>query len=101
MKVFRGEAAPPRPADSGSFAGSATTQKLADAADGTPVVVYRVEFEAGSRTNWHSHSGAQWLLILEGRIRVQIWGEAAQEVGAGDAVVVAPREKHWHGAAPD
>ena len=64
------------------------------------MIVYHVEFEPGARTNWHSHSGAQWLLIIEGRIRIQTWGEATREVGAGDAVMIAPGEKHWHGAAP-
>ena len=65
-----------------------------------PVVVYRVEFEPGGRTNWHVHSGTQWLLIVEGRVRIQQWGERPQEIGAGDAVVIAPGDKHWHGAAP-
>jgi len=59
-----------------------------------------VEFDAGGRTHWHRHTGAQWLLIIDGRIRVQKWGEAAQDVGAGDTVVIEPGEKHWHGAAP-
>ena len=60
-----------------------------------------VEFEAGARTNWHSHSGVQILLIIEGRGRVQQWGEPVQEVGAGDTVSIAPGENHWHGAARD
>ena len=100
MKIFRGADAPRLLVDPKSFVGSGHVQKLADAPDGTPVVVYRVEFEPGARTNWHVHSGAQWLLIVEGRIRIQKWGEAPQEVVAGDAVVIAPGEKHWHGAAP-
>src|SRR5580658_5980775 len=101
MRVFRGDKVPPRLADPMSFVGSAQTKKLADGQDGTPVVVYQVAFDPGGRTNWHSHSGAQWLLIIGGRIRVQKWGEAPQEVGSGDAVLIAPGEKHWHGAAPD
>ncbi len=100
MKIFRGDVVPRQPVDPTSFVGTAQAQKLAEAQDGTPVVVYRVEFEPGARTNWHRHSGAQWLLIVEGRIRIQKWGAAPQEVGAGDAVMIAPGEKHWHGAAP-
>ena len=73
---------------------------LGSSDDGASVHVYRVEFDEGGRTNWHTHSGPQWLLIVEGRVRVQKWGEAPQEVGVGDAVVIAPGEKHWHGAAP-
>ena len=100
MKVFRREDVPPQVADPNSFAGHAHTQRLASDEAGVPVVVYHVKFEDGARTNWHSHSGPQWLLVTEGRVRVQIWGKAAEEVSAGDAVVIAPGEKHWHGAAP-
>src|SRR5438132_5413070 len=97
MKVFRNSDSAMRPADAISFVGSAATKLLASAEDGEAVHLYRVEFESGSRTNWHRHSGPQWLLIVGGRIRVQRWGEPAHDVEAGDAVMFAPGEKHWHG----
>jgi len=100
MRIFRGEAVPSHPADPQSFVGRAHTQRLASAEEGVPVVVYSVAIEDGARTNWLAHSGPQWLLVVEGRVRVQIWGEPAQEAAAGDAVMIAPYEKHWHGAAP-
>jgi quercetin dioxygenase-like cupin family protein len=100
MKVFKHADTPSRPVDAKSFVGPATTKLLASAEEGATVHVYRVEFEPGGRTNWHTHSGPQWLLIVEGRIRVQRWGEPSTDVTAGDAVVFAPGEKHWHGAAP-
>lgn len=100
MKIFRGADAPARPADPTSFVGLARTQRLASDREGASVHVYRVEFEAGARTNWHVHSGPQWLLIVEGAVRVQVWGEAAHDIEAGDAAAIAPGEKHWHGAAP-
>lgn len=100
MKIFRGADAPFRPADTTSFVGLARTQRLASDRAGASVQVYRVEFESGARTNWHVHSGPQWLLIVDGAVRVQTWGEAAHDVEAGDGVVIAPGEKHWHGAAP-
>ena len=101
MKIFRGNESPFRAADMQSFRGSAETKLLASSEDGdVPVHVYHVRFESGARTNWHRHSGPQWLLITEGRIRVQSWGESAQDVSVGDAVVFAPDEKHWHGAVP-
>ena len=59
-----------------------------------------MEFEDGGRTNWHTHSGAQWLFIIAGRVRVQRWGESAEDMAEGDAVLFAPGEKHWHGATP-
>jgi quercetin dioxygenase-like cupin family protein len=100
MKIFFAAAAPREIADSKTFVGSAHTQRLASDRTGTPVGVYRVDFEDGGRTNWHTHSGAQWLLIVEGRVRVQKAGEPPRDVAAGDAVVIEPGEKHWHGAVP-
>jgi quercetin dioxygenase-like cupin family protein len=100
MQIFRGDAAPFAPADANSFTGPARTKRLASDDVDVPVHVYRVEFEVGGRTNWHTHTGPQWLFIVDGRVRVQKWGEPAQEVMAGDAVVIHPGEKHWHGAAP-
>ena len=32
--------------------------------------------------------------------RVARWGEAAQEIRAGDVVWIPPGQKHWHGATP-
>ena len=99
MKIFHGESVPWQPADAKTFAGSAHVKRLASDHAGVAVGVYRVEFDPGARTNWHIHSGPQWLLILEGRVRVQKWGEPVREVEPGDAVVIQPGEKHWHGAA--
>jgi quercetin dioxygenase-like cupin family protein len=100
MRVFRSAEAPTGPGDPKTFTGAAQTTRLASDDTATPVHVYRVAFEPGGRTNWHTHSGAQWLFITEGRVRVQVWGQPSQDVAAGDAVVIAPGEKHWHGAAP-
>ncbi len=100
MQIFHGDAVPFAPADVNSFTGPARTKRLAADDVGVPAHVYRVEFEEGGRTNWHTHTGPQWLFIVDGRVRVQKWGEAAQEVGVGDAVVIHSGEKHWHGAAP-
>ena len=100
MKIFRTAEVQSRPADPGSVVGPAETKLLASADEGTPVHLYYVRFARGARTNWHRHSGAQWLFVTEGRIRVQREGEAAENVGAGDAVLFAPGEKHRHGAAP-
>jgi 4-carboxymuconolactone decarboxylase len=100
MKIFRGNDSPFHPVDSKSFVGAARTKLFGSDEEGTPVHVYHVQFGSGARTNWHTHSGPQWLVVTEGRIRVQVWGQAAHDVEAGDAVVIPPLEKHWHGAAP-
>jgi len=100
MRIFRDGETALRSADPRSFAGPAMTKLLAAGEEGADVHLYRVHFEPGARTNWHTHSGPQWLFVIAGRVRVQRWGEAPQEVGEGDAVLFAPEEKHWHGAAP-
>ena len=72
MNIFRSAEAAFRAGDSASFVGPAQTRLLGSSQEGTPVHVYHVQFESGARTNWHRHSGAQWLLITEGRVRVQV-----------------------------
>ncbi len=83
----------------GRFHGRATQHPLVETEELTRESF--VHFEAGARTHWHVHSGGQLLHILEGKARVQAWGEDVQSVGAGDTVVSAPGEKHWHGASAE
>ena len=100
MRIFRSIDAPIGPVDPATFLGRATVQRLAHDETGVPVGVYRVTFSDGARTNWHKHSAPQWLFIVEGCVRVQVEGNDSQDLDAGDAVVIAPGERHWHGAAP-
>jgi quercetin dioxygenase-like cupin family protein len=98
MKIFRAAETASQAGDVKTFTGEVVRTTLASDTTGTPVNVYRVEFSPGARTHWHTHDGPQWLFVVEGRIRVQREGEAPTEVVAGDAVVIQPGEKHWHGA---
>src|SRR6266853_3448064 len=100
MKIFRAAETPSEAGDRKTFTGDVIRTTLAGDKAGTPVNVYRVEFAPGARTHWHTHDGPQWLFVVEGRIRVQKLGEPATEVVKGDAVVIQPGEKHWHGATP-
>jgi quercetin dioxygenase-like cupin family protein len=61
---------------------------------------YRVFFEPGARTAWHTHPLGQVLHILSGVGRVQCHGGPVLTVHSGDTVVIQPSERHWHGAAP-
>ena len=61
----------------------------------------RIRFEAGARTNWHTHSAAQILLIEEGRGRWQELGDAVKDLPAGQPVLTKPNTLHWHGASPE
>lgn len=69
------------------------------------VGIGNVTFEPGCRNNWHIHrataGGGQILLCTAGRGYYQEWGKEAQELHAGDVVVIPAGVKHWHGAAPD
>ena len=64
------------------------------------VRAYRVTFEPGSRTAWHTHPLGQTLHVLSGVGRVQSRGGPVQTIRPGDTVWFAPGEEHWHGAAP-
>ena len=59
----------------------------------------RVSFEPAARTAWHTHPVGQTLHVLTGFGLVQLEGQPIQEIHPGDTVVIAPNERHWHGAA--
>ena len=69
------------------------------------LAISNVTFEPGCRNNWHIHhataGGGQILLCTSGRGWYQAWGQPAQELHPGDAVVIPAEVKHWHGAAKD
>lgn len=62
---------------------------------------FRVFFEPGARTNWHTHPEGQFLYIVTGTARVGTENGPVVEVGPGDLVYFAPGERHWHGAGPE
>jgi quercetin dioxygenase-like cupin family protein len=64
------------------------------------LVVNRVSFEPGARTNWHSHPFGQTLYVVAGLGLVQKESEAVREIRPGDVVWIPPGEKHWHGGSP-
>ena len=69
--------------------------------DTSDLVVARLRLEAGSRTNWHSHSNGQILMAEEGSGRAQVRGEELVELVLGRPLYAGPNVVHWHGAAPD
>jgi quercetin dioxygenase-like cupin family protein len=101
MKSFQAADVPFEAADARNFVGSARVKRLPVVEGAHPVIVYLVAFEPSGRTNWHTHSAPQVLLVVEGRGLVQKWGQPVRQISAGDAVTIEPNEKHWHGAAPD
>ena len=82
------------------FTGTVWQDPIIVAAAPARLVVNRVSFEPGARTNWHSHPFGQTLYVIAGFGLVQKEGEAAREIRPGDVVWIPPGEKHWHGGSP-
>lgn len=98
----RGQGAAPgagAPAARGNFANNFTGTVTVGQTTGTNMS--RIRFEAGARTNWHTHTAPQILLIEEGRGRWQEMGDVVKELSMGQPVLTKPNLLHWHGAAPD
>ena len=101
MRLFHTPDHPVRPADAAHFTGNASVAHIERVSDDPPMNVYRVRFEPSARTAWHTHTGVQLLLVVEGCCRIQKAGEPIQDVAAGGAVRIEAGERHWHGATPD
>ena len=70
--------------------------------DSADMRALRLRFEAGARSNWHSHAGWQIIAAEEGRGRTQVRGDEVVELlPSGSPNYTAPGVVHWHGAAPD
>ncbi len=70
--------------------------------DSEDIRALRLRFEAGARSNWHSHAGWQIIAAEEGTGRTQVRGQEIIElVPGGPPNYTAPGVVHWHGASPD
>jgi 4-carboxymuconolactone decarboxylase len=58
-------------------------------------------FAPNAKLNWHTHSGGQILLIIEGTGYYQEKAKPAQIVQKGDIVKCLPNVEHWHGSTPN
>jgi quercetin dioxygenase-like cupin family protein len=82
------------------FTGSVRVDPLFGALEPSRVTGGLVTFEPCARSAWHTHPLGQKLIVTFGCGRVQRWGGPIEEIRPGDVVLIAPGEKHWHGAAP-
>ena len=69
--------------------------------DAKAIRTLRLKFPAGSRSNWHSHSHGQLLMIEEGLGRTQDRNGPLLEMLPGVPRYTKAGIEHWHGAAPD
>ena len=61
----------------------------------------RLRFEAGARTNWHTHTERQMIWAEEGRGLYQEMGEPVKQLVKDVPILTKANVPHWHGAAPD
>jgi len=100
VKIVRSVESETRRAPSEWFTGT-VWMEAAPAGSSPDVGVFRVSFEPGARTNWHTHPEGQILHVIAGAGRAATEGGPVTEIKTGDVVYFAPNEKHWHGAASD
>lgn len=80
------------------FTGVVTSTAIVNAPEPARVRASLVSFLPGARTAWHFHPYGQTLYVTAGAGLIQLAGEPAHEIKAGDSVWIGPGERHWHGA---
>lgn len=100
MKIKRAGSQPSAKGPSEYFTGIVRIDPLFDREDPARVTGGMVTFEPCARTAWHRHPLGQTLIVTAGCGRVQREGGPIEEIRPGDVVLIAPGEKHWHGAMP-
>ena len=98
MKILRSETLGCRRGPAEWFTGTVWIDDVVTAGAPARFNAARVSFEPGARTAWHTHPMGQALHVLTGVGRVQLAGEPAQVITAGDSVWIEAGERHWHGA---
>ena len=83
------------------FTGAVRIDPLFSRKETTKAAGALVAFEAGARTDWHTHPAGQTLIVISGLGWVQREGGSIEEIRSGDVVWFEPEEKHWHGASPN
>jgi quercetin dioxygenase-like cupin family protein len=99
MKILSSKNRTSRKGPADWFTGNVWIDEIAVGSEPSHLRVFRVSFEPGARTAWHTHPVGQTLHVLTGCGLVQLEGQPVQEIHPGDTVVIAPNERHWHGAA--
>lgn len=69
--------------------------------DSDEVRTLRLIFPAGVRSNWHSHSWGQLLMVEEGRGLTQDRDGPLLEMHPGEPWWTPSGREHWHGAHPE
>lgn len=84
-----------------TFTGTVHLTTLGTGEQPSRVAAALVRFAPGARTHWHVHPLGQLLLVTDGTALVGTRDGRVVRARAGDTVVCAPGEEHWHGATAD
>jgi quercetin dioxygenase-like cupin family protein len=99
MKILNSKERASRKGPADWFTGNVWIDEIVVGIAPSRLRAFRVSFEPGARTAWHTHPVGQTLHVLTGHGLVQLEGQPIEEIHPGDTVVIAPNERHWHGAA--
>jgi quercetin dioxygenase-like cupin family protein len=100
MRIVTSSERPSRKGPAEWFTGNVWIDEIAVGAEPSRLRAFRVSFQPGARTAWHTHPVGQVLHVLTGSGLVQLDGHPVREIRPGDTVMIAPNERHWHGAGP-
>jgi quercetin dioxygenase-like cupin family protein len=100
MKILTAEMHNSRKGPEAWFTGTVWLNEILSVTPPSRLKALRVWFAPNSRTAWHTHPVGQTLHVLDGLGLVQLAGQPPQIIRPGDTVLIAPQERHWHGAAP-
>jgi quercetin dioxygenase-like cupin family protein len=100
MEIVESSKRASRKGEAEYFTGNVWVDEIVVGKEPSRVRLFRVSFEPSARTAWHTHPVGQVLHVLTGSGLVQKEGEPVRAIHPGDTVIIAPGERHWHGAAP-
>jgi len=100
MRIVSSNQRPSRNASAEWFTGNVWVDEVVVNSEPSRLRCFRVSFEPGARTAWHTHPVGQNLHVLSGFGFAQSAGQPIQEIHPGDTVSFEPNERHWHGAMP-
>lgn len=101
MEIIRATQTATTPGPADWLTGAVHLDQIAEPSGASRFAAALVHFAPGARTAWHTHPHGQTIFVTEGVGRCQREGGPIEELRAGDRVVFAPGENHWHGAAAD
>ncbi len=83
-----------------NFTGTVNRAEVVTSKDNS-VRMFQVRFQPKARTSWHTHTGDQVLIVVEGTCLVKREGHPPVIVKEGEAISLPGNERHWHGAPGD